>query len=319
MDSPTTARIVPHLSPSKPPPLKAVADRNVRYVVLGDFLFKAWYPSYYPEELVGKEVDKLYVCQWCFKYTKDIIPFLGHVESCSAMCKPPGTLIYTRAEHAIYEIDGEADQLFAQNLSLFAKLFLDNKSVFFDVVGFKYYLLIHKPRSTAKPSAPQKHEIVGFFSKEKMSWDNNNLACILVFPPWQRQGLGKILMGASYELSKREGRLGGPEKPLSELGKRSYMKFWQVTVARAILGTKAKTISSVDEVARQCWSLPEDVLAALKSMNIVENRKRPDGGLTVSKARLRDWVVANKVDLTPSISVDGFIDEAIPHVNQLKD
>ena len=45
-----------------------------------------------------------------------------------------------------------------------------------------------------------------------MSWDNNNLACILVFPPWQKQGLGQILMGVSYEMSKREGRLGGPEK-----------------------------------------------------------------------------------------------------------
>jgi GNAT superfamily N-acetyltransferase len=62
------------------------------------------------------------------------------------------------------------------------------------------------------PSAPQTPQVVGFFSKEKMSWDNNNLACILVFPPWQKQGLGQILMGASYELSKREGRLGGPEK-----------------------------------------------------------------------------------------------------------
>lgn len=319
MDSPTTVRIVPHLSPSKPPPLKAVADRNVRYVVLGDFLFKAWYPSYYPEELVGKEVDKLYVCQWCFRYTKDIIPFLGHVESCSTLCTPPGTLIYTRDEHAIYEVDGEADQLFAQNLSLFAKLFLDNKSVFFDVAGFKYYLLVHQSRSTEKSTTLQKHEIVGFFSKEKMSWDNNNLACILVFPPWQRQGLGKILMGASYELSKREGRLGGPEKPLSELGKRSYMKFWQAAVARAILSTKAKTISSVDEIASQCWSLPEDVMAALTSMNLVENRKRLDGSLTVSKARLREWMVTNKLDLTPPVFLDGFIDEAIQYVIQPKD
>ena len=55
-------------------------------------------------------------------------------------------------------------------------------------------------------------QVVGFFSKEKMSWDNNNLACILVFPPWQKQGLGQILMGASYEMSRREDRLGGPEK-----------------------------------------------------------------------------------------------------------
>jgi len=45
-----------------------------------------------------------------------------------------------------------------------------------------------------------------------MSWDNNNVACILVFPPWQKRGLGQLLMGVSYELSRREGRLGGPEK-----------------------------------------------------------------------------------------------------------
>lgn len=140
------------------------------------------------------------------------------------------------------------NQLYAQNLSLFAKLFLDTKSVFYDVTTFLYYLLVANdpvpaitttslsdPEPTSAPShiidqlqaaaageAPDERggsiegnsggQVVGFFSKEKMSWDNNNLACILVFPPWQKQGLGQILMGASYEMSKREGRLGGPEK-----------------------------------------------------------------------------------------------------------
>jgi hypothetical protein len=132
--------------------------------------------------------------------------------------------------------------LYAQNLSLFAKLFLDTKSVFYDVTTFLYYVLVaHDPspsitlpeglqHTTVPPATTQEdgapaapsasagtpprppHQVVGFFSKEKMSWDNNNLACILVFPPWQKQGLGQILMGASYEMSKREGRLGGPEK-----------------------------------------------------------------------------------------------------------
>ena len=88
---------------------------------------------------------------------------------------------------------------------------------------FLYYLLVaHNPT----PSVPNTNfddettsdrvgaqgQVVGFFSKEKMSWDNNNLACILVFPPWQKQGLGQLLMGASYEMSRREERLGGPEK-----------------------------------------------------------------------------------------------------------
>ena len=60
------------------------------------------------------------------------------------------------------------------------------------------------------------NRIVGYFSKEKNSWDNNNLACILVFPPWQFQGLGQLLIEASYYLGEREGRFGGPERRKSE-------------------------------------------------------------------------------------------------------
>lgn len=57
---------------------KVIVDRNVQNVVLGDILFKTWYPSFYPEELVGKEIERLYVCQWCFKYSKELMPFLAH-------------------------------------------------------------------------------------------------------------------------------------------------------------------------------------------------------------------------------------------------
>lgn len=65
---PPTAQVVP----------KPIADRNVQNVVLGDILFKTWYPSFYPEEIVGREVEILYICQWCFKYSKELIPFVAH-------------------------------------------------------------------------------------------------------------------------------------------------------------------------------------------------------------------------------------------------
>ena len=54
-------------------------DLNIRKVILGDILFDPWYPSFYPEELVGREVDRLNVCQWCFKYSKDLVPYLAHI------------------------------------------------------------------------------------------------------------------------------------------------------------------------------------------------------------------------------------------------
>jgi GNAT superfamily N-acetyltransferase len=195
-------------------------------------------------------------------------------------------------------------QLFTQNLSLFAKLFLDNKSVFFDVASFNYYILVQG----ACPGPRAHSTYVGFFSKEKMSWDNNNLACILVFPPWQRQGLGKILMGASYELSRREGRVGGPEKPLSELGRRGYLRFWQARVARELLDFKGKGTVTVEELAARCWMLAEDVMVALKEMGILEVRKKSDV-VGVCKSGVREWVGAKHVDMAPPVDRGCFLEE----------
>lgn len=183
--------------------------------------------------------------------------------------------------------------------------------MFFDVVSFKYYLLVYTPPPTG--SLPQqKSQIIGFFSKEKMSWDNNNLACILIFPPWQRKGLGKILMGVSYELSKRENRLGGPEKPLSELGKKGYTRFWEARIARVVLGMKAKTTMTVGDIAEACWMLSEDMVTVLSDMGVVAAKKRANGSVVVSKSKVREWVKENKLDLTPPISEDNFLDEWMP-------
>ena len=201
--------------------------------------------------------------------------------------------------------------LYTQNLSLFAKLFLDNKSVFFDVIGFYYYLLVHTPDASETASTAPKHQIVGFFSKEKMSWDNNNLACILIFPPWQRQGLGKILMGASYELSKNEGQIGGPGKPLSELGRKGYYKFWEARIARAVLGMKPKKTLTVREIGAQCWLTTEDTIEALKDMNVIGIENRNDGGLVISKASVKHWVGNSSVDLTPPVDENDFVAEAM--------
>lgn len=74
----SSVSIPPLLHPVAQKVPKTIADRNVQNVVLGDILFKAWYPSVYPEELVGKEVERLYVCHWCFKYSKELMPFLAH-------------------------------------------------------------------------------------------------------------------------------------------------------------------------------------------------------------------------------------------------
>lgn len=194
-------------------------------------------------------------------------------------------------------------QLYAQNLSLFSKLFLETKSVFFDASTFLYYTLV------LRASASNPHDqVVGFFSKEKMSWDNNNVACILIFPPWQRRGLGQILIAASYELGKREGRFGGPERPLSAMGMKGYLWFWSGEAARCIMGMPGKRTMGVKEISDATWILPDDVVGALKEMNVVETRKTASGNVVVSKSKVKAWVEKHGVSLVPLIDVEAFVD-----------
>lgn len=322
--------------PTSPTSLKPPHDRNIKNVVLGDILFNTWFHSLYPEELVGKDTDRLHVCKYCFRYARDPIQLLGHSKLCELQGGPPGEKVYDFAGYAVTEVDGEEQKLFTQNLSLFAKLFLDHKSVFFDVSGFLYYILTYQPAPTSSP------QILGFFSKEKLSWDANNLACILIFPPFQHRQLGKLLMGVSYKLSGWEwegGVIGGPEKPLSEMGRRSYGRFWEERVARYLLrdqhgldgetggplkgkGNKKREEMTIKEIGLATGMLAEDVVTALKGMGLVEpvkaGKKRKSSGevdgegsnvVIIKKEKVREWATAKGVDLVDPVHEEGFLGE----------
>ncbi|RDW73735.1 histone acetyltransferase-2 [Coleophoma crateriformis] len=307
-------------------------ERNIEQVIFGNIAFKAWYPSYYPASVlmeggksrgegdsieVGKGivVPRLYVCNRCFAYGREVIEWWKHVRCCERENLSRGRKIYTHGEGSawtVWEVDGSVETLFCQNLSLFAKLFLDNKSVFFDVYSFNYFLLVHTP-----PSNPAKPQIVGFFSKEKMSWDNNNLACILIFPPWQKKGLGALLMAVSYEISRREGILGGPEKPISDLGRKGYKRYWGGEIARWLLEVKetdrkkGRGMVDVESISKETWIAADDCLAVLREMGIVEKAGRGKGTVErvrIDKVRVREWVDRNKISLDRQVDSNGFVD-----------
>ena len=48
----------------------------------------------------------------------------------------------------------------------------------------------------------QRDHVLGFFSKEKMSYDGYNLACIIAFPPYQRKGYGMLMIEFSKSLRR---------------------------------------------------------------------------------------------------------------------
>ncbi|KAL7272727.1 SAS complex subunit [Rhizina undulata] len=273
--------------------------RNIQFVALGNQVIATWYPSFYPDKLVSK-IERLYVCEYCFKYTTEASQVLAHAKFCPPTnAEPIGRQVYQKDQYSIYEVDGEENTLFCQCLSLFAKMFLDNKSIYYDVEGFLFYTLLERD------SASGKQRIVGFFSKEKMSWDDYNLACILVFPPFQKRGLGNILIAFSYELARLEGKVGSPEKPLSDLGHKGYMKYWTSVIADTILKTRSKATISVKELSDITFIHPEDVLAALHHMDALT--KAEDGSEAISKDKIREWSQIHRINSEPIIDVSSVI------------
>ncbi|KRH92355.1 Histone acetyltransferase (MYST family), partial [Pseudoloma neurophilia] len=100
---------------------------------------------------------------------------------------------------------------------------------------------------------PPTWDVVGYFSKEKVTSQGYNLACVLVLPHEQRRGYGKILIDFSYLLSKQEQTVASPEKPLSDLGYLSYLAYWKEAVVEKLL---ENCISNNNTERRRTQSLP---------------------------------------------------------------
>ena len=93
--------------------------------------------------------------------------------------------------------------LYCQNLSLFGKLFIDIKTLFFDCDNCTPAAGTSRPRLLTIATVmfyiltdadSTRDHVLGFFSKEKVSYDDYNLACIVVLPPYQRVGYGMLLI-----------------------------------------------------------------------------------------------------------------------------
>jgi histone acetyltransferase HTATIP len=110
--------------------------------------------------------------------------------------------------------------------------------------------------------------LYGYFSKEKESAEGYNVACILTLPQYQRLGYGKLLIAFSYELSRKEGKLGSPEKPLSDLGLLSYRAYWTETLVN-ILVNHTEDIN-LDELAAMTSMTTNDVMNTLKHLGMLK-------------------------------------------------
>lgn len=208
---------------------------NVRRIELGMYDIDAWYSSPYPQEYF--HLPKVYVCEFCLKYMKSLTILRRHMAKCTWRY-PPGNEIYRKGDISFFEVDGKKEKTYCQNLCLLAKLFLDHKTLYYDVEPFLFYVLTQRDNTGC--------HLVGYFSKEKMSRLNYNVSCILCLPPYMRRGFGKMLVAFSYLLSRTEGKTGSPEKPLSDLGLISYRSYWKEIVLGFLKDNEEESVSIKD-------------------------------------------------------------------------
>lgn len=248
----------------------------------------------------GFWLETLYVCDYCFKYTDDAEELKTHREYCLFRERLPGRIKYKDDEKdfMIRKVRGSRNELFCQCLSLFGKLFLDTKSIFFHVMNFEFYVVYGKVEQEFKP--------MGFFSKELLSWEENNLACICVFPPYQRHRLGSLLISFSYELSKFQGLISGPELPLSSFGKIGYIRYWTSVLVYELIRGRFSCISDVtiDQLSRFTGIRANDISTTLQYLGcLVKKNDR----LYLMRGNIVKWINENNFSFDQALNKDCLI------------
>ncbi|XP_016399468.1 histone acetyltransferase KAT5a isoform X2 [Sinocyclocheilus rhinocerous] len=240
--------------------------KNIDCIELGRHRLKPWYFSPYPQELTSLLI--LYLCEFCLKYLKSLKCLQRHLTKCN-LRHPPGNEIYRKGTISFFEIDGRKNKAYSQNLCLLAKCFLDHKTLYYDTDPFLFYVMTEYDS--------KGFHIVGYFSKEKESTEDYNVACILTLPPYQRRGYGKLLIEFSYELSKVEGKTGTPEKPLSDLGLLSYRSYWSQTILEILMDLKSENGErpqiTINEISEITSVKKEDVISTLQYLNLINYYK----------------------------------------------
>uniref|UniRef100_A0A8C2TUI1 Histone acetyltransferase n=1 Tax=Coturnix japonica TaxID=93934 RepID=A0A8C2TUI1_COTJA len=229
-------------------------------IEFGKYEIQTWYSSPYPQEY--SRLPKLYLCEFCLKYMKSRTILQQHMKKCGWF-HPPANEIYRKNNISVFEVDGNVSTIYCQNLCLLAKLFLDHKTLYYDVEPFLFYVLTQNDVKGC--------HLVGYFSKEKHCQQKYNVSCIMILPQYQRKGYGRFLIDFSYLLSKREGQAGSPEKPLSDLGRLSYMAYWKSVILECLYHQHDKQLS-IKKLSKLTGICPQDITSTLHHLRMLDFR-----------------------------------------------
>merc|ERR1712130_426216 len=233
--------------------------RTPQMIQFGKFDITTWYSSPYPQEYA--RLPKLFLCEFCLKYMKSRSILDRHISKCPWR-HPPGVEIYRKDGVSVFEVDGNTNKIYCQNLCLLVKLFLDHKTLYYDVEPFLFYVLTQNDG--------QGCHLVGYFSKEKHCLQKYNVSCIMTMPHCQRKGYGRMLIDFSYLLSKVEKQPGTPEKPLSDLGRVSYHSYWKSVVLEYLASMRGRGHITIQQLSAETALHPHDIALAFMLLGFIK-------------------------------------------------
>lgn len=76
---------------------------------------------------------------------------------------------------------------------------------------------------------------------------------------------------AGYLLTRQEGQAGSPEKPLSDLGRLSYLAYWRSVILEFLHRHPDKHVS-VKSISRATGMCPHDIAATLQQLGMIDRR-----------------------------------------------
>lgn len=82
-----------------------------------------------------------------------------------------------------------------------------------------------------------------------------------------------------YLLSRREGQAGSPEKPLSDLGRLSYLAYWKSVILEYLNCHHEKQIS-IKGMSRATGMCPHDIATTLQQHSMIDKREDRSVNLT---------------------------------------